>query len=326
MAPSAPPRQLAGHQSDLNVGERNESQRAAVTRAEGRPREVPAFRATGAGLPRGPDFLVIGMMKSGTTTLFRWLGEHPSVSLPRVKEPGVLAERHLDADRLSWYQGLFSEVPAGDHTGEASVTYTDPAKASRAAESAQRLFPEVRLVCVLRHPVQRLRSHYRHQVQRGRERRPLLEAIRDPQNTYVARSCYARCLAPWAAAFPSERLLAVRFEDLFGDSTATWDAVLQHVGLEPSGRPVGRWNESATKPGFRRPLLFAWERGLLNRMGAVPAPVRAVAKRVLLRRGRRYRSLLATSEDPIPGALTAPLWADVERLPALVGEGLSWNR
>src|SRR3954454_4204373 len=82
---------------------------------------------------RPPDFLIIGAMKSGTTSLFEWLGEQPEVWLPAMKEPRYFAPGHAqnfdryvdDGYGRDWYFDLFAGAPSGAITGEASPSYTE---------------------------------------------------------------------------------------------------------------------------------------------------------------------------------------------------------
>lgn len=141
---------------------------------------------------RKPDFVLIGAMKAGTTTLFRRLGEVAGIDLPQAKEP------HFFSDEQKWARGpdayftIFSNC-AGI-TGEASAGYSDPLVAEVVAERLSSLIPEVRLLYALRHPVERMRSHYRHQVLRARELRDFGAAVQDPESDYVRRSLYGRVL------------------------------------------------------------------------------------------------------------------------------------
>ena len=156
-----------------------------------------------------PDFVIIGAMKAGTTTLFRWLGSHPRVVLPRAKEPGFFAEDTVWANGIDWYTGLFPHRPPGFITGEASTNYLTPPYTKIAAQRMRDHRPDVRLICMVRDPEERLRSHYRHQVQRNREQRPIADAAAEPDSPYVAVSRYSVLLQPWMRLFPADQLLIV---------------------------------------------------------------------------------------------------------------------
>ena len=266
---------------------------------------------------RLPDFVVIGTMKSGTTTLYRWLDEQPGVRLPEVKEPNFFCDDEAFRRGTAGYAARFAGVPRDVLTGEASVRYTDPACSAASAARLGAVLPEARLVCVLRDPVSRLRSHYRHEVQRGRERRPLPEALAEPDNAYLRRSCYERALAPWAGGFPADRLHVECFERLFGSEEA-WDSLLRFLGLPPAPRPATVHNVTAAKDAFTPSMLALWEKGLVPSVSRVPRPVRRLARRVLLRPPDANAALLATAAAPLPEDSLDVLRSQVEHLSALL--------
>ena len=71
-----------------------------------------------------PSFIVVGAMKSGTTSLYKWLSGHSGCCFCRLKEPHFFS---INWDRgIDWYRGLFSECPNQQISGEASQSYTDP--------------------------------------------------------------------------------------------------------------------------------------------------------------------------------------------------------
>lgn len=252
-------------------------------------------------------------MKAGTTALFRWLGEQPEVSLPAVKEPEFFTGPVSD---MASYADLF---PAGPGlTGEASVAYTDPALAPHAAARIATELGEARLIFVMRHPIERARSHYRHEVQRGREKAPFPVALADPDSVYVRRSLYSQGIAPYLERFDAARLLLIRFEDLVGDSSDGWDRVIAHLGLTARPRPGEAHNVTADKAGFRAPLRWLWEHGYDRNLDQAPRWVRHLGRRLLMRDGGGYRQLLATSGDAMPGAAAAVIWDDATRLQQLL--------
>jgi hypothetical protein len=291
---------------------------------------LPGFRRRNArerSAGRLPDFVVIGTAKSGSTTLFRWLGQHPEIGLPRMKEPNFFSHDHVWRRGAAWYRRQFLDVAPELRTGEASVSCTDPMLTEAASERLARIIPAARLVCVVRHPVERLRSHYRHQVQRGREHRPFLDAVAGNGSDYVERSRYATCLRPWVERFGTDQLLVIRLEDLVGDDGSTWRRLLSHLAVSPLPRPEGAFNVTAGKRQFTRPMRLLWEAGLLPTRGRVPQPVRRIARAVLLKDGRRYAQRIAGSGQPLPSELVDAMWKDVERLPALMGDPrLRWSR
>jgi hypothetical protein len=264
---------------------------------------------------RLPDFVVVGTMKSGTTSLFRWLGEQPGCELPAVKEPGFFVDDAPTDAKLDAYTGLF---PADGITGEASVVYTAPDTAAATAARLRSTIPDARLVCIVRHPIDRLRSHYRHEAQRGRERRPFADAV-TTESAYARWSRYGTCVGPWLDV-AGDALLVVRFEDLVGDDGAVWRSVLAHVGLPDAPRPVESHNTTAAKQSYSPVMRRLYDRGIRRPPRRTPAVLRRVAKRALL------RDRHIEDRGPVSAEVRDTIWRDVAELEARLGRGELWSR
>ena len=119
-----------------------------------------------------PDFLVIGGMRCGSSSLHTWLGGHPALELPDRKEIHYFDFRY---DRgLGWYRSHFPMASRGVTTFETTPSYmVHPL----AAERAVSLLPDVRLIALLREPTRRAWSHYRHRRSEGYEDRSFEEAV-----------------------------------------------------------------------------------------------------------------------------------------------------
>ena len=208
-----------------------------------------------------PDFLVIGAQKAGTTALYAYLRWHPAVLGPSWKEVSFFDRHYRRGER--WYRGQFPNVlrvaaagrRAGGHAivGEASPSYLFH---PLAPERVRSLLPEVRLIAVLRDPLERAFSHYNHEVALGREPLTFEQAIEREQQrtrgeiermkadpgyfshawwnwTYLARGRYAEQLEWWLSLFPREQLLVLSSEELSARPAETYAAVLAFLGLPP---------------------------------------------------------------------------------------------
>lgn len=266
-----------------------------------------------------PSFIIIGAMKAGTTTLYRWLDLHPDCTLPAVKEPAFFALEDRWNRGLKWYRSIFPE--GHTITGEASVIYTDPIFAPMAAERMSSTLPDVRLVFVARHPVERARSHYIHQVQRGRERRTFEDAIRAPNNPYLRRSCYFSALKPFIDRFSPAHLLVVWFEELFtSDQDYEWRRLLKYLGLSGSERPIAIHNRTAERPIWSRTGRWIFDTGFRAAPSWLPKPIRSVARALLTNDSSQVvKRLISSADDDMSGSLPATMWEDVELFLAWAG-------
>jgi Sulfotransferase domain len=178
-----------------------------------------------------PNIVVIGAMKCGTTSLHHYLDAHPEISMAAAKELNFFYRKTAWARGVSWYRSHFD--PDARLRGEASPNYTKNEKASNlAAERMRQLIPRVRLIYLVRDPIERAVSHYFHTVFKGNEERPLSEALGDLDSPYVQRSLYFRNALAFFASFPSEQLLVVSQEDLRRNRSDTLRSVFRFVGAD----------------------------------------------------------------------------------------------
>jgi hypothetical protein len=187
------------------------------------------------------------------------------------------------------------------------------------------LIPRSLLIYVVRDPIERLRSHYRHQVQRGRERRSLHEACLDPENDYVGYSLYFQCLAPYMKYFERDRIFVVRSEDLFEDSVKGWGDLVARLRLSDRPKPSVRYNVTNSKDQFSRAFLWLWKSGMLNEFATFPRPIRKLGKRILTHRGSRYETRLSEADAPIPDDVRSTIRSDVRQLEQWLGVDALWS-
>lgn len=222
---------------------------AAVSAARTRPAPAPAGS-------RLPTFIVIGAMKSGTTSLFHYLQGHPEVFMSPLKEVDFFAAEANWDRGLDWYRRQFDGAgPGVKAIGEASTSYSKFPEYEGVPERIAQVLPDVRLVYVVRDPIERIRSHYQHRSLVGAERAPLEVAVlEDPR--YVDCSRYAFQIARYLEVFPRERLLVVSSEDLRSDRAATIRRIYGFLGVDadhvPSTieREFYRTDERAAYPPF----------------------------------------------------------------------------
>lgn len=198
-----------------------------------------------------PSFLLIGAQRCGTTSLYRYLLEHPDVHPALVKEIQFFTFNYTKGE--SWYRSHFPVLPAGGLTFDASPYYLyHPQAAGRASA----LVPDARLIALLRNPVERAFSHYQHNVQLGTEKLSFEEALeaeparlageeeliaRDPaypatahrRYSYVARGEYATQLERWLARYPKQQMQVVVSEEFFDNPGRVFARLLEYLGLLP---------------------------------------------------------------------------------------------
>lgn len=211
---------------------------------------------------RLPNFLIIGAPKAGTTTLFDYLADHPQAYGPPLKELYFFSVGWEKG--VEWYRRQFRKAGRALAVGEATPTYL---YREDALLRMRELVPDVKLVAILREPVDRAYSDYWYMVQLG-EKRSFEEAIRqemageslERRVGYLEAGRYVHHLRRVAELFPRENLLVLLMDDLRSDPDATYSALCEHLGIDPTFRT--RKTTRARNPAYelRWPALrhLAW--------------------------------------------------------------------
>jgi hypothetical protein len=210
------------------------------------------YRNVTGHLRRLPDFLVIGVQKGGTSTLFAYLKEHPELELPQ-KEIHFF-DLHYDKG-LDWYKGHFP-LKSGNGksvTGEATPYYCfHPLVAGRIRQD----LPHAKLILLLRNPVDRAYSHYHMIRSQGKVAdqtfedvlrieeetlaaetdRILADPLHSPHHHQVysllSRGKYYEQVSRWFSIFPKEQFLILRSEDFFRNPKDELRKVFDFLGME----------------------------------------------------------------------------------------------
>jgi hypothetical protein len=194
----------------------------------------------GSGLP---SFVIIGAMKGGTSSLYHYLRQHPEICMSSPKETDFFIEARNYGKGLDWYRSLFAD-PA-KVCGEASPNYTKRHMHPGVPRRLHRLVPDVKLIYILRDPIDRIVSHYLHKRLLGRETRSLVEAVavKSYRNNYVRTSLYHFQLSAFLDHFPLERILIATTEELKERQAETLTSVFRFIGVDAGfeGREFGRF-------------------------------------------------------------------------------------
>jgi tetratricopeptide (TPR) repeat protein len=198
-----------------------------------------------------PSFLIIGTQKGGTTSLHRYLCEHPHVQPAAHKEIDFWS---VEYDRgLAWYMAQFPPRSSDSRciTGEASPTYLDHPDAPARLQAT---FPNTKLILVLRDPTDRAISHYYHRYRERNLVTPIEAFLRSelvftqqhppesiPADRYathlrgrlISRGLYSTFVKRWLQFFPRDQILAIDSRELFSQTGAVLTRVHRFLDLEP---------------------------------------------------------------------------------------------
>jgi hypothetical protein len=163
-------------------------------------------------MPVTPNFIVIGSMKSGTTTLCYLLGQHPDVFMAHPKEPEFFCKKEIYARGWDWYQLLFANVKKESAIGEGSTSYTKAPLFSNVPERIVRHLPHARLIYIVRHPLERIESHWMHRIKHG-DTRSFNKMLQQYPNL-IDTSRYWHQIQQYRTYFGDDQILVTFFDEL----------------------------------------------------------------------------------------------------------------
>ena len=206
-----------------------------------------------------PDFLIIGAARSGTTSLYEYLSQHPSV-IPGVGKEVYFFDKNFSKG-INWYKSFFptklskskleNKQKRSCLTGEATPRYLyHPHTPKRVFD----LIPNVKLIILLRNPIDRSFSHYQMEYSSGHEKLSFEDAtfqeqerIKDDKEkmftndsfysvefyrkSYLTRGIYVDQLKRWFEYFPREQFLILKSEDFYSKTSEVYQQVLDFLGL-----------------------------------------------------------------------------------------------
>lgn len=216
-----------------------------------------------------PDFLIIGTQRGGTTSLYNYLTEHPAIGSASIKEVHFFDSHHFEQG-TAWYRAHFPSALQKYYveralksefiTGEATPYYLfHPYAAKRAAS----LLPKVKLIVMLRNPVDRAYSHYYHEIAGGHEHLPSFDEAIDNEEerlagecekmqaneryisynhrhfSYLSRGLYVDQLTAWMSLFPKDQFLILQTEDFYANPTAIYEQTLNFLHI-PGDLPAAQ--------------------------------------------------------------------------------------
>lgn len=182
---------------------------------------------------RGPNFIVIGAMKCGTSTLAKQLELQRGVFMTTPKEPNFFSDDAIFAQGHGWYAALFDGAAPGDLKGEASTHYTKLPTYPQTVARMQAALPALRLVYMIRNPMERAVSHYIHEWSEGRLGEDADAAFASsPEIVDYGR--YGMQIAPFVEAYGRAAIHLTSLEQIKADPQGEFAAICAHLGV-PEG-------------------------------------------------------------------------------------------
>lgn len=195
----------------------------------------PRFIPRGITIPfrMKPNFIIVGAAKSGTTSLYNYLTQHPQV-VPALKKE-INYWNGYKPFGLKWYRGNFPIISNKKITGEASINYL---KFPHIAEKIFKDFPKVKIIILLRNPVDRIFSDYNYQKNfNKRESLTFEEALTFEEFRFKApfhyriNSIYIEQIKPYFEVFPKDQIKILDFDELVISPQFVMDEVCKFLKI-----------------------------------------------------------------------------------------------
>jgi len=227
-----------------------------------------------------PNFIIIGTMKGGTTALYYYMASHPDIEPSSIKETNYFSKNYDNG--LDWYSSLFKTDRK--YAFEASPSYTKRNRFPDTPGRIHSLLPDIKLIYLLRDPIDRIVSEYSHNYAQGRESRPFSEAVLNTnrRKKYIQTSSYYFQAEGYMEYFDRSQLLLVESEQLQENPQKVLVEISDFLGISPEfdiRTTEKRFHESSEKTRatlFERKLLkkFKKNSNLRRRLKAIARPFR----------------------------------------------------
>lgn len=289
-----------------------------------------------------PDFLIIGAQKAGTTSLYKYLAAHHQIFMPAQKEieffsSNLYFAKGLDGYLNTWFKGGNTSCVWGEASPQYMMYDFVPA---RIYESV----PNVRVIAILRNPIDRAVSHYMMAVRRGVEQKSLEEALstlmrrgfvpdkeRDSDRDYILFGEYGRIISGYLNFFKAEQIRIVFLEKLFEEPTAVLADIFDFLGVEANYLPANvgiRYHKGGIKKRFpemeRWLLRQEWLKKMVKRV--IPAPI---LSRMLFWFETEFNVRRTATQADLSNSMRTMLrdyyLDDVRRLEQLIGGAVPWH-
>ncbi len=198
-----------------------------------------------------PDFMIIGTQKGGTTSLYRYLAKHPDINPNYVVKELSYFDEDYSRGKI-WYRSNFPKKRSGKLYFEGTTHYLyNPLVPKR----VKQMLPNVKVIALLRNPIDRAYSSYKHQVRAGRESLSFEDAIEseskrlsgekdrllaDPSYisynynhfSYIERGKYIDQVNNWLECFSKKQMLILSSEDFFQDTDDSLKQICNFLGVK----------------------------------------------------------------------------------------------
>ncbi len=262
-----------------------------------------------------PNFLIVGAVKAGTTSLASALTQHPDVYIPAMKEVRFFSEHNWHKG-LTWYSNIFSEANGYGAIGEASPAYTQFPTDTGVPKRIHEALGDIKYIYLVRHPIDRLVSHYRHALYHRwlpngvtlEEAVEIIPALKNCSKYHFQLKQYFPYTSP-------EQWLLVVLEELAQNPDNLYDEIFTFLGVDPSFKVVAKI-ENVTDKKFQLPY---WMVILDSYIFRKPTKLRSTVKKLAMScSGKQIENPVVT--EALWTSLLSELSHDIEKLSSFTGK------
>lgn len=294
-----------------------------------------------------PNFLIVGAAKAGTTSLLKYVEQHPEIYMCPVESPrffNVKGSEKSPYGDLDAYQSLFDGVINEKAIGEKSTTYlANP----RVPGKIKEYLPDVKLIAVLRNPVDRAYSQFNYYLREGQEDCTDFATIaardiervemRKAPSQYTSWGMYSVHLERYLKFFDKSQIKLVIFEEFVREPDRVMAEVFEFLGVDPDAKvDTSKQHNVTTAPkgGIAGRMLKLVARNLDQiKRGLIALAPDWLYRRVIVPTGKSFLDLLRSSPskpaklDPaVRDRLMGVFRDDISRLERLIGKDFStWS-
>ncbi len=182
-----------------------------------------------------PNYMIIGASKCATTSICNMIGRHPEVFMVECKEPSFFNDDDNYAKGLAWYESLYEKGAGKKALGEGSNRYTEKERFPHTVERIHAYVPDVKLIYVTRHPLERMESFWIQKLSRSQRINPdFNKAMREHREAFVDSSNYYQQIQAYRGRFRDEQIKLMFYEDFARDTAGFIRDLLQFLEVDPS--------------------------------------------------------------------------------------------
>lgn len=179
------------------------------------------------------NFIGVGAQKSGTSWAYACLYEHPEICAP-IKEIHFFSRPRFEEGK-EWYESHFKNCDSKKLKGEFSTSYL---YSKEAPERIKAMYPEVKLIAILRHPVKRAISHYGNAIKSGEiDENITFDKFSASDSSVLEQGLYSQQLSRYYKLFPRDQVLVLIYEDIRKDSQAFMGQIYRFLGVSDTFVP-----------------------------------------------------------------------------------------